>query len=457
MGIDRPPMVKSPPGYVSPPLDGIWLRAPYLHNGSVPNMRALLDAAGGAARAYFFRGVRRARPGRPRLRERDLCRARRRGTTPAATRCGPDGICAASDLACRPQAPCVRHDTTQRGNGNGGHVYGTGSARRRQGRARRVPEDAMSLLRVGRRLGALGMAVVIAALVCFVTRAYPEGRGVIARLLDPRGPAAPAARSRSAPPGRSRGGAGHRPTGRCRSRPARSRARTSRCTPRTRSRACASSRARSRPGCCSRSRRRRGPSPHAVTGARSLAALAALLALVRRAGAAGAHGRARRRRDPGRRGLHPARAGRLARASRSRMLVLAYAGFAVERLFRDGWIVIPYPVEGGGRHGRRAPRVARGRLRLAGLALARARLPRAGARRVPVPRPRDRLALDRHSSCRAASRARSGWRSRRRARCCWWWRRSSTGVIARSRSFCPRPSRRASSPWRRAPRRSCFR
>jgi hypothetical protein len=41
----------------------------------------------------------------------------------------------------------------------------------------------VSLLRVGRRLGALGMAVVIAALVCFVTRAYPEGRGVAARLV----------------------------------------------------------------------------------------------------------------------------------------------------------------------------------------------------------------------------------------------------------------------------------
>ena len=29
-------------GYANSPLDGIWLRAPYLHNGSVPNLRALL-------------------------------------------------------------------------------------------------------------------------------------------------------------------------------------------------------------------------------------------------------------------------------------------------------------------------------------------------------------------------------------------------------------------------------
>lgn len=33
------------PGYVAPPLDGIWATAPYLHNGSVPDLRALLDAS----------------------------------------------------------------------------------------------------------------------------------------------------------------------------------------------------------------------------------------------------------------------------------------------------------------------------------------------------------------------------------------------------------------------------
>jgi mono/diheme cytochrome c family protein len=31
-------------GYASPPLDGIWLRAPYLHNGSVPTLSDLLEA-----------------------------------------------------------------------------------------------------------------------------------------------------------------------------------------------------------------------------------------------------------------------------------------------------------------------------------------------------------------------------------------------------------------------------
>lgn len=30
-------------GYSAPPLDGVWARAPYLHNGSVPNLRMLLE------------------------------------------------------------------------------------------------------------------------------------------------------------------------------------------------------------------------------------------------------------------------------------------------------------------------------------------------------------------------------------------------------------------------------
>ena len=30
-------------GYVAVPLDGVWLRAPYLHNGSVPSLADLLE------------------------------------------------------------------------------------------------------------------------------------------------------------------------------------------------------------------------------------------------------------------------------------------------------------------------------------------------------------------------------------------------------------------------------
>jgi len=31
-------------GYIAPPLDGIWATAPFLHNGSVPTLAALLDS-----------------------------------------------------------------------------------------------------------------------------------------------------------------------------------------------------------------------------------------------------------------------------------------------------------------------------------------------------------------------------------------------------------------------------
>ncbi len=42
-------------GYANMPLDGLWLRAPYLHNGSVPNLRELLEPA--AKRSVtFYRG-----------------------------------------------------------------------------------------------------------------------------------------------------------------------------------------------------------------------------------------------------------------------------------------------------------------------------------------------------------------------------------------------------------------
>ena len=40
------PVSKNVPleGYIAPPLDGIWASAPYLHNGSVPTLNALLDS-----------------------------------------------------------------------------------------------------------------------------------------------------------------------------------------------------------------------------------------------------------------------------------------------------------------------------------------------------------------------------------------------------------------------------
>ncbi len=43
-------------GYVPPPLDGVWATAPYLHNGSVPNLAALLDSSLRLPKAAIVRG-----------------------------------------------------------------------------------------------------------------------------------------------------------------------------------------------------------------------------------------------------------------------------------------------------------------------------------------------------------------------------------------------------------------
>lgn len=43
----QPPLsaMNPEPGYIAPPLDGIWATAPFLHNGSVPTLEALLNSA----------------------------------------------------------------------------------------------------------------------------------------------------------------------------------------------------------------------------------------------------------------------------------------------------------------------------------------------------------------------------------------------------------------------------
>ncbi len=82
-------------GYANMPLDGLWLRAPYLHNGSVPDLRALLEPA--AARpAVFYIGY-------------DVYDWRRVGFVTDSARAAGKGW---------------RFDTRLRGNGNGGHEYG---------------------------------------------------------------------------------------------------------------------------------------------------------------------------------------------------------------------------------------------------------------------------------------------------------------------------------------------
>jgi hypothetical protein len=84
-------------GYLSSLLDGIWLRAPYLHNGSVPTLRDLLSPPAERPPA-FYRG-------------NDTYDQTDVGFVSTVDR---EGL--------------VRHvlfDTSRRGNGNGGHTYGT--------------------------------------------------------------------------------------------------------------------------------------------------------------------------------------------------------------------------------------------------------------------------------------------------------------------------------------------
>jgi processive rubber oxygenase RoxA-like protein/cbb3-type cytochrome c oxidase subunit III len=81
-------------GYAGMPLDGAWLRAPYLHNGSVPTLRALLFLDERPARFY---------------RAYDVYDWRAVGFVSS----GPDA-----------ERHGVAFDTSHRGNGNGGHTYG---------------------------------------------------------------------------------------------------------------------------------------------------------------------------------------------------------------------------------------------------------------------------------------------------------------------------------------------
>jgi hypothetical protein len=83
-------------GYANQPLDGIWARAPYLHNGSVPTLRDLLNAPAERP-ATFYRG-------------NDVYDRTRVGFV--------------SDVAELGGRRFSRYDTTLPGNGNMGHEYG---------------------------------------------------------------------------------------------------------------------------------------------------------------------------------------------------------------------------------------------------------------------------------------------------------------------------------------------
>jgi len=104
MGLERKGLVEEDLiGYNNAFLDGIWLRAPYLHNGAVPTLRDLLEPAAQRPK-IFYRGY-------------DLYDPVNVGfiTTGAeAERVG------------------TRIDVSQRGNGNQGHEFGVDLAPRQK-------------------------------------------------------------------------------------------------------------------------------------------------------------------------------------------------------------------------------------------------------------------------------------------------------------------------------------
>jgi hypothetical protein len=83
-------------GYANQPLDGIWARAPYLHNGSVPTLRDLLEPVERRP-ATFFRGY-------------DVFDQMKVGFV--------------SDVADADGRTYSRYDTSIPGNSNSGHLYG---------------------------------------------------------------------------------------------------------------------------------------------------------------------------------------------------------------------------------------------------------------------------------------------------------------------------------------------
>jgi Cytochrome C oxidase, cbb3-type, subunit III len=87
-------------GYANQPLDGVWLRAPYLHNGSVPTLRDLLEPSGKRPK-IFHRGY-------------DVY--------------DPKNVGFVSDVASENTRRYFEFKTALPGNGNAGHegkIYGT--------------------------------------------------------------------------------------------------------------------------------------------------------------------------------------------------------------------------------------------------------------------------------------------------------------------------------------------
>ncbi|MBN8464870.1 MAG: c-type cytochrome [Dechloromonas sp.] len=97
MGLERRGLVEEDLiGYIAPFLDGVWLKAPYLHNGSVPTLRDLLEPAAQRPKV-FWRGYD----------VYDPAKAGFVSDTPEAQRVG------------------TKLDTASKGGGNHGHEFGT--------------------------------------------------------------------------------------------------------------------------------------------------------------------------------------------------------------------------------------------------------------------------------------------------------------------------------------------
>jgi hypothetical protein len=98
MGLDRKGLVENEPlsGYIAAFLDGIWLRAPYLHNGSVPTLHDLLQPVEQRPKV-FYRGY-------------DLYDPVKVGFVYEGAQAEKIGS---------------KHDVTLRGGGNQGHSFGT--------------------------------------------------------------------------------------------------------------------------------------------------------------------------------------------------------------------------------------------------------------------------------------------------------------------------------------------
>jgi mono/diheme cytochrome c family protein len=91
-------------GYVAPPLDGIWATAPYLHNGSVPTIDALLDSS--KRPRYWTRTFQST--------DYDEAKLGWKFTELDHGHAGEPNAGARTKI----------YDTTQLGYGNGGHTFG---------------------------------------------------------------------------------------------------------------------------------------------------------------------------------------------------------------------------------------------------------------------------------------------------------------------------------------------